>query len=622
MFRLDAGVWLFFGLYYLYTWLIIDPRFIDHGIGIISNCFPFSFSTGWPFFREHLSRPGGLVEYGGRFLSQFYQFGWLGAGVITALAVYASLCTDILTRLGGRPRGMVTRYVPAVLLLVIHGGYSQPLRTLLSLLAALSWFLVYSRLTPRHWIGGVVIVAITCPILYYGAGAGGLLFPVLVTIFEIRAKRQTALPVAAAALICGLAVPWIIGKAVCGVDCSLAYGRFLVLDPGIWREWPLAIVLYLFFPAVLAYGLGWLGSVDRGNSGSPDHASSTNGVSQTEKGFRFPWLGKPHWTIQIAVALAGLGAVGWYSLNGDTKAVLKIDYHAQQGNWTAVLDAADEMPYGTSSIRSNRNILLALYHTGRLGDQMFRYPQRSLADLFDAPPGVWNAGSFFQVSRLFLDLGHVNMAQKYAYEALEMTGHLPALLEHLAVIHLVKNGPETARIFLNALEKNPFHRKTAREWLRWLDEDPRLEDNQRVRSIRQAMVSRDSVATDTTAEGFLLALLEEDPGNKMAFEFLMACYLCDRRTEDVVASIGRLPDFGYSEIPRHYQEAIIVYSAITGRVPAIGGYGLDAAVVERAKEFWHIMANTANQEEAAARALSAGFGDTYFFYFSFGGSGL
>ncbi len=71
----DTG--LFFVLFYLYVWLVIDPRLIHHTMGLVTPYRPFSFTTGWPFLWEHLALPGGLVMYGSRYLSALYAVGWL-----------------------------------------------------------------------------------------------------------------------------------------------------------------------------------------------------------------------------------------------------------------------------------------------------------------------------------------------------------------------------------------------------------------------------------------------------------------------------------------------------------------------------------------------------------------
>ena len=77
---------LFFLLFCLFVWLVVDPRLMLHNLGVLTPSIPFSFSTGWPFLAEHLTRVGGPVEYGARLLSQFYCFGWAGTLILGAAA--------------------------------------------------------------------------------------------------------------------------------------------------------------------------------------------------------------------------------------------------------------------------------------------------------------------------------------------------------------------------------------------------------------------------------------------------------------------------------------------------------------------------------------------------------
>ncbi len=146
-FRVDTG--LFFLLFYLYVWLVVDPRLIHHSLGILTSYFGFCFSSEWPFLQERLARPGGLVEYGAGFLSQLYRVAWGGALIVTAAAWSTCLFMDLLAGLAGQARGMVVRYAPAAVLLVLYGNYSHPLSTILSLLAGLSCFALYVRLAPE-----------------------------------------------------------------------------------------------------------------------------------------------------------------------------------------------------------------------------------------------------------------------------------------------------------------------------------------------------------------------------------------------------------------------------------------------------------------------------------------
>ena len=154
--------------------------------------------------------------------------------------------------------------------------------------------------------------------------------------------------------------------------------------------------------------------------------------------------------------------------------------------------------------------------------------------------------------------------------------------------------------------------------LRRLEEDPRLETDERVRHIRSVMLEKDSVTLTPTVEDNLLALLDKNRHNKMAFEYLMAHYLRIRRPDKVAANIRRLGDFAYPSMPRHYQEAVLVYADVTGKRFRIPGYRVDPEIVRRFGEFAEIRRNSVSREDAAHKAMAAGFGNTYFFYFFFG----
>jgi len=622
--RFGIDTALFFTLFYLYVWWVIDPRLIHHSLGVSISYFGFSFSTGWPFFQEHLARVGGLVEYCARFGSQFYCFGWVGALIITAAAWYMCLCADVLTRLAGLSRGMVLRYGPAVVLLMVYSTCNHPLNTVLGLLAVLSGFVLYSRFGPDSTVKRVPILVVASVALYYVAGAGSLLFPVLAVVYELLIRRRIL--VAGAAILCGLGVPWFVGMTLAGLPVGAAYGRLLLVDPGVSSErWSYALVLCLLFPVILAAAVIWRAVLAWRASVACDRQLQEIGAPKTEKSFRFLRLyGK--WAAQMAVVLLAAGAGAWFASDNRQRIVLKMDYYACREKWSQVLDTAEMMPSGKSHLRCSKNIMLALHHTGRLGDEMFCYMQSPRMELLTSvlaiPTEDKDMGSWFQQSKILLDLGQVNLAEKCAYEALENMGSLPTTLRHLAIIHVVKDQPETARLFLNSLSKSPLHCRAAREMLRRLEEDPRLESDPRVGKLRSVALDKDNVISpDTKIEDLLLALLARNRHNRMAFEFLMAHYLRARRPDRVVANIGRLDDFSYKGIPRHYQEAILVYVGITQKTVKIMDR-VDSETIKRYNAFCKIRRVSHGGEDAARKTIAAGFGDTFFFYFAHGASGL
>ncbi len=611
--RSSADTAVFLAAFFAYVGLAVEPRLILHSIGIFTYYHPFAFRPGWDFLREHLARPGGLAEYAMRLFTPLYAFDWLGAAIVTAIAWLTCLAADDMARLAGRPRGRVLRFAPAIALAAMLGGYHHPLATPLALLASVA---------PQGTVWRALLLGIAGGLLYQAVGSASLLFTVLALTHETLIRRQAVPAIAAAGL--GAVVP-LAAARLYDLDIGAAYVGFLWSDPGVPPDrWPMVPAIHLFFPALLV-----------GNVVAQAVAlrRSSPRIGRRERGKRkgrgelplersLPVFGAAWAAAQTGLVLAVGGVVAWLTLDTVSRTVLEVDYYAERRQWAAALQAARSMPKGFYHVRSHRNIVLALSHTGRLGDDLFQYPQRPGVDLFSTPLEVRDGGTFFQEGRLFLELGQVNQAEKCFCEALEVCGDLPVVLEELAMINVVKGRPEGAGIYWSALrQRHPLHRPAAEAMLRQVVADPAMQGDARVSAIRRNMLEADFVAPDTSIEGFLVPLLEKNPRNRLALELLLTHYLQVQRPDLVAACLGRQSELPYRVLPRHYQEAIVIHGRMSGRQPRLAGYDLDPAILRQADEFARILSTAKGPTEAAAAAREAGFGDSYFYYFAFGESG-
>lgn len=637
--RFPADVALFFLVYYLYVWLVVDPRLIW---GYHQCSRGLLFTSDWPFLGEHLLRPGGAIEYLARLLYQFYRFGWAGALIMTAAAWAACLGTEALARSAVPSWRAMARYVPAAILLMAYGGYLPILGLILALLAGLWCFVLYERVAPEGAAKRLSVFLALSAAVVYVAGAPGLLFAVLVALYELLiAKRPWMLM---AAVVCGAAGLWLVNWLL-GVSASAAMfdpGRLAKL--GIPAEQGLyALALLVFFPAVLAGRMAGDGFLTvfrkrpapregrRKTASSPSPAGHFVASEAKGAGSIFSLSGNWTWT---ALAMAATGAAAWFSTDAHLRALLEIDYYVQQAeDWDQALQVARRMPRGQFDLRSNRNVLRALVQTGRLGDELFCYPQVTGVPLFGNPDKNPDSSWWLQESRLSFDVGFINSAERSAYEALAGDGQLPAVLEQLAMVNIIKGRVDTARVFLRALRRNPSYRKRAENVLRQLDEDPHGEQDRRVRDARSLMPDKDLTFT-VPHEECLLALLEKNRHNRRALDLLMAYWLLAGRPEKVAANLWRLPDCGYQHVPRHYQEAVleqqrgsISFPVIAGRssgsrASAVASSPVDPEVVRRADLLDEILRRSPNWETAFRDAVAAGLGDTYRFYQAFGLTGL
>ena len=99
------------------------------------------------------------------------------------------------------------------------------------------------------------------------------------------------------------------------------------------------------------------------------------------------------------------------------------------------------------------------------------------------------------------------------------------------------------------------------------------------------MASEDRAFLIVNYEASLLGLLEKNPDNKMAFEFLMADDLCVARPDKVVENLQHLHRFGYRRIPRHFQEAILLHAIGSGKPPSTSDQPLASETLADARIF-------------------------------------
>jgi hypothetical protein len=209
--------------------------------------------------------------------------------------------------------------------------------------------------------------------------------------------------------------------------------------------------------------------------------------------------------------------------------------------------------------------------------------------------------SYWKKFDLFLDLGHVNMAEHELTESLATDGRRPMILKRLALANIAKRTIHTARVYLRALSKTLFDADWATDYLQQLQSDPTftLPADHEIQRLRRYMPVQDYGFSPMPFEHILLDLLKKNARNRMAFEYLMSSYLLTGQLDKFVQNIHRLDDFDYVQIPPLYEQALLLYMH-TEKKP-VDLHGRQISQLSR-QRFAH--------------------GDTFFFYSTYGLSGL
>jgi len=617
---------IFFTFFYFYFWLYVDLRILYHGAGIITN-FP-AFYKSWSFFSTFLSYPSGPLEYLSAFLSQLFYYSWAGALVITIQAWLLIVCMDYLLKATNLLRIRWLCFILPILLIALYNRYAYHFATTLAFSTAMIFTCLYLRLTSSHTkiFSHLGIFLSLSVILYYLAGGAFLLFAVVCIIYEVLFRLRWKIGLVY--LLSAAVIPYVVGLLIFSVSIVDAFCNLL---PFSWkilyyetRRRAVAVVylLYLFPPLILiVFGLGRLLRKrlnfikSRTNKESTKKHRNKYTILSAKI---FSWYRRaPKFRLIIeSLLILSMAALAFFLSQDDAlKSRFEVDYYAYHKMWPELLASARRNPTDPFIVHAvNR----ALYHTGRLGYEMFHWPQEPDYLFLTDPAYKW---TYWQSADAYLEIGFINTAENALAECLEGLGERPMVLQRLALINMVKSNMDSARIYLNSLSKTLFYDNWAEHYLELLQTDPDLLSDKHIQKLRSLSLGKDYSTLSIPTQTMLSLLLEKNSQNKMAFEYLMAWYMLTKHLGNFVQNIDRLKDFGYSQLPIHYEEASLVYVASTGKKLRLSGYQASQTLRQRIEDFGRIVRSYGTDKRAAYGELASKYRDTYFFYCLYAPSG-
>lgn len=618
---------IFFLLCYVYLWLVTEPHLIYHCFGTIIPDAP-SFMTGWSFLRDSLGVPGGFVVYIEGFLSQGYYHSWLGALII----VLTTFCLGELSRrhfvIAGHTHSTVLTCFPGIMIFLLYSRYKHPLSACLVVSLGLYFSLVFEKLPLRKTSIRIVAYYLLVAVGFWLMGAGGVLVFLLMTVvYGIFVHRNWGLTILA--FPASVVLTWGLAQYLFVLPPQQALLSLTPFSPTVTLGMKtflrvLIFLLYGFVPFTAS--IMFLGNIvfskhkqTRKVRLKTKKGEKTHAVAGQKKislaSFRKPAV------IAVPIVLMGMGL--YFSYDQMSKAFVLSNTYSRQKQWGKVIELSHSLPKGKTNPYFNHDIIRALYHTGRLPYDLFQFPQIPHGLLLTHEKKE-SCLTQLKLCDVFMELGQVNMAEKEASELLAIKSHSGIALEKLAWINIFKRQTDTARIYLNALKKDLVFRNTADALLNSLNNGFAPYQAAYIDKIRSYMHEEEYSITGKESIGeILLGLLEQNPRNQMAFEYLMACYLLTGRADKVVENIERLNDLGYKGIPTLYEEAILIYFGFQGQQVNLNKFKIRRETIQRYTKFVQLRKamQTANRQAVLNRLIQE-FGSSYFFYFSFGRVGL
>lgn len=579
------------------------------------------------FARDFLVAPGRPCAWLGKLLLQTCHFGWPGAAAIALTGGVVIACgRGFLARIGSGAAGRAWP-VPAALLVVLHSQYAFGLAATVGLAVAMAGANMYARVPIQNGWARFAIFAAGSLILGYMADEACYVLAACCLLYEWFVSKRRILGLSF------LLTAFLVEIALKNSLAHLNAAHWFVdppesssqIPPRAAELWFLA-ALCAWYPACalfFAAGPTVLGAVRRL---SRKARAATVEAAPTSPG----WMRRAVRPLLAAVLLVVSGAGGWKWAE-EPRAALRIDLCSSRRMWPEVVQTVRNVPARVPADYVNYDLNTALYHTGRLPYDMFAFPQsRLLVDASFGERGPLLARKAFD---LLLDLGRVNEAETVAHDSLEH--RLSAeFLKRAAIVKRIKGQTAAARIYLNVLCDDAVYGRWAEAERDRLDQEPDLSAPE-ITAARRRMVAKDDAflthgevrnrLTSISVEQQLISLLEQDPGNRMAFEYLMANHLLKRDLDAAVALLPRAKAF-YERLPLLYEEAAMLYAGrhpdqlvVTDGGASVCGCPISAWTTKRFQVLFQIDRSCRGLNNAGAQAAVASeLGPTYVSYYFYG----
>lgn len=563
------------------------------------------------FFKEMMSVPAGLLSYVGAFFTQFLAIPVAGATIFVALLF--ALYKTVKRVFSVSDSNSLWALLPSVLLLALNvqfgywifyikfpGWYFAPLfGTMFSLLA----IECYRKLS---WKFSLPIISLLAIFGYPLFGVYALFAELCMSVAGIaeglRVRNNKLLifkgivPVVLTVIL-SVAVPYAWYYVYQSVIIEFMYTAGL---PGYsWdprREFTSTILTYwlpymLLFVSLLLYSA---------------LCTRLNGEGKS--------LRKTITMLVIALLSVAFVWFYWYKDN-NFRIENKQNNAMWECRWRDVANYAKDADVPTRTIVLNKNI--ALLNLGTAGSEMFSYPDGS-ADI-DAPFNVHLTQTCSMMS--YFNYGKLNFCYRWCIENSVEYGWRVEHLKHAVRSLIAQREYTLARRYIGILKKTLFHSGWAEKQEKFLDNpELTLRSPEYVLPIQMCCYPDRLEVDDSYVEVYLIKSLTmgvlHGATNVYNEAVLLAILVRKDKEHFWEALAGYFSGRKIQRLPKHYQEAVLIYSTMNKSVD-ISNIPIDNSIRTRYSEFLKRAQRYKGMSEEEMAPHFKDFSDTYWYFYFF-----
>jgi hypothetical protein len=510
--------------------------------------YTFSYQSEWHaavfrpnWFVRAMTHPGGVANALADALCATYDAPW--TGVVTnalILAVIAAIHLYAVRKTAGVVKWATLCVLPSLglMFLQFQPNALYAATTSFGMASLMLWLTLRwmddCREAVGTWYGWVYL---TTAFLYVAAGPVALLYAFWLVILEVRAlPKGRRWPLVLLPLFVGALAFLYLYQGEAGDLRPL-------LTPEAYYTLRLPAIDLVYLPAGVSLILMALAQVE----------------SLKQRWLQRPWKGGSILAFNLVLlALIMYGGLQGVRRHTDANGLFfqRLSVYATHGDTKAIRRACRQYPMDNLLFQNYLNMALA--EEGRLADELFEEPCLDIRTIYvqgDKTPYVSG-----MLSDIYFSMGHIALAQRYAFEANEgMDNRSPRMLRRLVQTNLIYGAYAVARKYLDVLAAMPCQGQWVERHRRFLDHDEAVEADSLLGLKRRCLFPDNRFAGSRGLDDDLRQILLVNPRHRPTMLYLGCLYLLSkdlprfRQTLDTFYDTEALPA---GTLPVAFQEAV------------------------------------------------------------------
>nr|WP_246222851.1 DUF6057 family protein [Maribellus comscasis] len=568
---------LFFVLCFCYIfWFARSTLFFQEKQGL------FIYSV--EYLKDYLTKPGGLLKYAGNFFTQFYYTPLLGSIVLSAtISLTTVLCSKISKRITTKVFIAIIT-IPAALLLLMQSHYYHFIEYNLGFLLVL-FFFDWVILPKREVLKYVTLLLI--PVFYYLAGSYLFYFLGMYIIHNLvfESKKFKFTLSFFAILISFFAVIFFYKIIFLQPLQQFFLYPLPLINVKNHKILLLVLTIYLvFFPVIFKLN-SWV---------KPQKSSALLSFLSVTGVFVV--------TILMLIHLH----------NSQTSRILNLEHLVSEKKYDEAIRFHEMYPSKNLIGQYLHNISLS--ETDQLCERLFYAEQDFNVNSLILP---WSNEHLAWGAHFFYSVGLINEAHRWAYEEMIVYGIRPQNIELLLKTNIIRGNYERAKKYNQILYATLNYRNLAEEYKPVLEDSLQIIKYPELISKRRMAPQNNFFIQINDPQNNIPLLLQSNSKNKKAFEYEMAWLLLSKDVETLVNNLKQMKELEYLTIPRHLEEAVLIYYNGTRKMPDLGGLSIRTETINNFDRYVTAFKNARNGSVRTKQNLEKDFGNTFMYYFHF-----